>query len=157
MPGDPRINRKGTSNPGNAGPLPSIHRAECRRLFEENKFREFLAEAANGKNCDITVTLGGKVIPIPTNFGNKLKAIAWLGEQGYGKAPQEIQHTVSDESIEKFERLLTTALNTHFPKMCPHCKTHLKMPPELVQAMIEASKVFEHTEEEVSASAPVQA
>jgi len=145
--GDPRCWRKGVSNPGISGRPSEIHRAECRKLFEKGKFREFLSGAAKGEAVDVFVQINGKTKKIPTNFGNKLKAIAWLGEQGYGRAPVEVSHSVSDEALEKFERLLVTSLNTHFPKMCPHCKTALKMPPQFVQDLMELSKVFEREEE----------
>ena len=144
---DPRINRKGTSNPGISGRPSELHRAECRRLFQEHKFREFLCKAADGENVDVTITMAGKAVKIPTHFGNKLKAIAWLGEQGFGRAPQEITHQLSDEALEKFERLLSSSLSTHFPKMCPHCRTALKMPPELVKDLMGLSKIFEQAEE----------
>jgi len=133
-----------------AGRPSEIHRAECRRLFEENKFREMLCAAANGKNVDITINMDGKIIHIPTGFGNKLKAIAWLGEQGYGKAPQEIQHTISPETLEKFERQLLSIFNAYVPKMCPHCRTALKLPPNLAKEIMELSKIFEQEETDAS-------
>jgi len=152
--GDPRINRKGTSNPGNSGRPSEIHRAQCRKLFEENKFREFLCSAANGENVDMTITMGGKIVKIPTHFGNKLKAIAWLGEQGYGKAPQEIQHAISPETLEKFERQLLSIFNAHIPKMCPHCRTALKLSPDLAKEIMELSQIFE--KEEVRVTVPAE-
>jgi methyl coenzyme M reductase subunit C-like uncharacterized protein (methanogenesis marker protein 7) len=149
--GDPRIVPHPGPHPG-AGRPSELHRAECRRLVEEHKIRDFFSDVSKGQKVDFHVTLGGKVVNVPANIRNRLIAGITLIEHGYGKAPQEIRHSISDAALEKFERLLSTALTNYFPKMCPHCRTAIKMPVELVEEMLKLSRIFEEDEEPADAS-----
>lgn len=116
--GDPRINRKG-GPPGGypGGGRPSeLHRAECRRLVEQLKLRNWVGAVASGKPEDTTVTLRGKVIKIPANINSRLKAVQFLTEHGYGAPPKEISIAgISSKTISKFENSLVNLLQKYVP------------------------------------------
>lgn len=135
-------------NPG-AGKPADAHRAECRRLVESLQIREFFGDVTKGDRVDFTVTLDGKVIKVPASIRNRLFAGLTLIEHGYGKAPQEITHTVSEEALAKFEIQLSQIFQTYVPKMCPHCRTALEMPPGMAEAIMKLSDTFQEQEEEL--------
>lgn len=147
--GDPR-NGRGGARPG-AGAPSQVHRAECRRLVESLKVREFFGDVTNGRKVDFTVTLDGRVVKVPASIKNRLLAGVTLIEHGYGKAPQEVLHTVSPESLAKFELALSKIFQDFVPKMCPHCRTALAMPEGMADAIMELSRVFEEQEEDLLA------
>jgi hypothetical protein len=129
-----------------AGRPSELHRAECRRLVDEHKIRELFAKAADGERVDVYFTLGGKMKRVPTSFANRIKAGLALMEQGHG-TKVEHEHSFSIETVKLFEQRLTTIFQRHLPKMCPHCKTDLAMPPELAAEIMTLSRIFEQPEE----------
>lgn len=149
---DPRINRTNHDPRPGAGRPSEAHRAECRKLVEDLKIREFFGNVAKGDKLDFTVTMSGKVVDIPASIRNRLMAGLTLIEHGYGKAPQEITHSISEETLEKFQTQLLALFQKHFPKTCPHCRTALAMSPELASDMLLLSKLFEPSD--VNADSP---
>lgn len=120
-----------------------LHRAECRKLVEKYGVRGFFAQIVDGAKKDFTVTLDGKVINVPASIRNRLFAGQFLVEQGYGKAPQEIQHTISPSTIREFETALLNIFQNLIPRSCPHCKTLIKLPSALGEAIMKLSEIFE--------------
>jgi hypothetical protein len=142
--GDPR-NGKGGAREG-AGRPSELHRAECRRLVEEHGIRQLFVDVPKGKRVDFYVTLGGKFKKVPASISNRLRAGQVLIEQGHG-TKVEHEHTFSPETVKLFEQRLITIFQRHLPKMCPHCKTDLAMPPELATEILTLSRIFERPEE----------
>ena len=142
---DPR-NGRGGARPG-AGAPSQMHRAECRRLVETLGIRDFFGDVAKGKKVDFTVTIDGRVVKVPASVRNRLYAGLTLIEHGYGRAPQELIHSISTESLDRFEQQLSKIFQTYIPKMCPHCRTALAMPEGMAEAILDLSRAFE-TEED---------
>lgn len=136
---------KGGAREG-AGRPSELHRAECRALVEKHGLRNLFVDVATGKKVDFYFTLGGKMRRVPASVANKLKAAAFLVEQGHG-TKVEHEHTFSPETVKLFEQRLITIFQRHLPKMCPHCKTDLAMPPELAAEILTLSRIFERPEE----------
>ena len=132
-----------------AGRPSEMHRAECRQLVETLKIREFFGDVTKGDKVDFTVTIAGKVVKVPASIRNRLFAGLTLIEHGYGRAPQEITHTVSAEALSKFEIQLSQIFQTFVPKMCPHCRTALDMPTGMAEAIMKLSEAFSQAEEDV--------
>jgi len=140
----------GGAKPG-AGRPSDAHRAQCRNLVETLKIRDFFGDVTKGKKVDFTVTMDGKVVNVPASVRNRMFAGLTLMEHGYGRAPQEIQHSISPESLAKFELALSKIFQDFVPKMCPHCRTALSMPEGMADAILKLSEAFEEEEEDVLA------
>jgi hypothetical protein len=140
----------GGAKPG-AGRPSDAHRRECRRLVESLKIREFFGDVTKGDKLDFTVNLDGKIVKVPASIRNRMFAGLTLMEHGYGRAPQEIQHSISPESLAKFELSLSKIFQDFVPKMCPHCRTSLAMPEGMAEAILKLSEAFEEEEEDVLA------
>jgi hypothetical protein len=135
-----------------AGAPSNMHRAECRKLVESLKIRDFFGDVTKGKKVDFTVTMDGKVVNVPASVRNRMFAGLTLMEHGYGRAPQEIQHSISPESLAKFELALSKIFQDFVPKMCPHCRTALSMPEGMADAILKLSEAFEQEGEDLLAS-----
>lgn len=77
-------------NPGNSGGgrPPDWLKAKCRDIVDKKKLVEFLAEVASGENVDFSVTIDGRVIPIPAKPKDRIAATIELLDRGFGKSTQ---------------------------------------------------------------------
>lgn len=93
--------KKGQSgNP--AGAKPGVHhigrppdwfRDQCRVALEEARGVEFARDVLAGKEFPQLATGEGEVIPLPPALKDRLKALEWLADRGWGKANQTMEVT----------------------------------------------------------------
>ncbi len=147
--GDPRINRAG-SPPGGmpgAGRPSELHRAQCRALIEKYGLRDWVAKVAKGDNEEVYMApFGGKVKKIPANVNNRIKAIVYLSEQGFGLAPRDsspAQGAISPAKLAKFENAFLAVLQKFVP-----ASVHST---DLVQAVMDCSAILLEPEEDPDA------
>lgn len=73
-----------------AGRTPSWFREQCQKAIEEAKGIEFARDVLAGKDFPQLATGEGEVIPLPPALKERIKALEWLTERGYGKPEQPI-------------------------------------------------------------------
>ena len=114
------LNRSGLNrgNPGNKGggrPHDWL-KEKCQGIVEKKRLIEFLANVASGDPFVEKITIKGETIEKTKESAevrDRLKAVEMLKDWGFGKAPQELQHSGSisaetvDQKIEREARVKT--------------------------------------------------
>lgn len=83
---------KGGRRPG-AGAKPNWFKELCQDLYKKNKLAERAALIAIGADVDAFITEQGEVIPHQARANVQLDAIRYLGENGFGKPAQAVEHS----------------------------------------------------------------
>jgi hypothetical protein len=76
-----------------AGRHPDWFREQCRIALSDAKGVEFARDVLAGKEFPQLATGEGEVIPLPPALKDRLKALEWLTDRGYGKANQTMEVT----------------------------------------------------------------
>lgn len=91
----------------NSGRPPDWFRQQCQKAIEEARGVEFARDVLAGKDFPQLATGEGEVIPLPPPLKERLKALEWLTNRGYGMPNQPLEVTDVNERPSTEELLVT--------------------------------------------------
>ena|SRR3990167_4341003 len=105
--GNPKGLPKGFPSKGRP---PNYIKLMCQQLLDTKGVVEFLRAVATGKDAEIHVTMGGKVVSVPVRAALRADTIFKLMDRGYGLPTQSIElsgvDTVHDDVQEAYADII---------------------------------------------------